>query len=79
MKNTFLALITTIITVTIIASCGSPSSNGTSADVIICLSENAYAYHDHKCMGLGQCDSNTEEISITKAKGMGRKACGFCY
>ena len=81
MKNIFLAFATIIISLMIITSCGNSSSNGRDdqSDVIICLSEDAYAYHDHQCMGLGQCDSNTEEISIAQAKNMGRKACGFCY
>ena len=63
-------------------SCGGSSSDDDSEDsdiVTICLSEDAYAYHDHQCMGLDQCDGGTEEVTIEEAEDDGRTPCGFCY
>ena len=65
-----------------IFSCGGSSSDEDSGDsntVTICLSEDAYAYHDHECMGLNKCNGGTEEISIEEAKDKRRTPCGFCY
>ena len=60
-------------------SCGGSSSDDDSDTVTICLSEDAYAYHDHQCMGLDQCDGGTEEVTIEEAEDDGRTPCGFCY
>ena len=60
-------------------SCGGSSSDDDSDYVTICLSEDAYAYHDHQCMGLDQCDGGTEEVTVEEAEDEGRTPCGFCY
>ncbi len=60
-------------------SCGGSSSDDDSDTVTICLSEDAYAYHDHQCMGLDQCDGGTEEVTVEEAEDDGRTPCGFCY
>lgn len=63
-------------------SCGGGASDSDSNDsdyVIICLSEDAYAYHDHQCMGLDECDGGTEELTVKEAEDEGRTPCGFCY
>jgi len=63
-------------------SCGGSASDEDSDDsntVTICLSEDAYAYHDHQCMGLDNCDGGIEEVSIEEAEDEGRTPCGFCY
>ena len=60
-------------------SCGGSSSDDDSDTVTICLSEDAYAYHDHQCMGLDQCDGGTEEVTVEEAENDGRTPCGFCY
>jgi len=63
-------------------SCGVGSSEDDFNDsdyVIICLSEDAYAYHDDFCMGLDQCDGGTEDVTLEEAEDEGRTPCGFCY
>lgn len=59
------------------SSCSSGS--GTDNEVLVCLSEDAYAYHSSECLGFNQCDSDSEWISIEEAKEEGRTPCGFCY
>lgn len=48
--------------------------------VIICLGSGAYAYHNHECQGLNQCEADTMHVTIEGAKSKGRgKPCGYCY
>jgi len=47
--------------------------------VLICKSENAYAYHTHYCSGLKNCKSNILKLSISNAIHNGYKACRNCY
>jgi hypothetical protein len=47
--------------------------------VIICHGEDAFAYHDHVCRGLRNCEASTEEVSVNEAVEMGRRPCGFCF
>ena len=47
--------------------------------VIICNSENSYAYHVHECRGLKSCRAGTKNITKTEAEGMGRRPCRNCY
>jgi len=47
--------------------------------VILCKSDNAYAYHNSKCLGLSKCDAEIEEVTQEEAIKNGRKPCGFCY
>lgn len=47
--------------------------------VYICVSPNAYAYHNSYCRGLNQCTHDIDTISIAEAKDLGRRACGYCY
>ena len=47
--------------------------------VIICHGEDAFAYHDHVCRGLRNCEASTEEVSVNEAIELGRRPCGFCY
>ena len=58
-------------------SCSQNSNN--SDEVMICLSEDAYAYHDSQCYGLDQCDADIEYLDQEEAEGLGRTPCGFCY
>ena len=61
----------------IFCSCGTNDSE--SQKVTICLSEDAYAYHNSDCMGLSQCNSSTKKMTEEEAVDIGRKPCGFCY
>ena len=54
-------------------------NNAVESKVLLCNSKNAYAYHSHHCQGLKRCKSSISEISLSKAKAQGRKACGYCY
>jgi hypothetical protein len=47
--------------------------------VFICMSSNAYAYHDHYCQGLNRCTHDVYKITVSEAVGKGYKACGYCY
>jgi hypothetical protein len=47
--------------------------------VLICKSENAYAYHSHKCSGLQRCKAEIASIRIAEAKKLGKSACKICY
>ena len=58
-------------------SCSGSTREG--EEVLVCLSEDAYAYHSSECMGFNQCDSDSEWISLEEAKEEGRTPCGFCY
>ena len=57
------------------------SNNKDSAEttVLICNSQNAYAYHSHKCSGLQRCKSEVINIRLSDAKKQGRSACKICY
>ncbi len=55
------------------------SQSSNNSLVIICLSEDAYAYHEHECRGLERCDASTQEVTLEEAQENGRKPCGFCY
>ena len=47
--------------------------------VLICESSGSYAFHSHKCSGLGNCRASIERISLSEAKSMGRRPCRYCY
>ena len=47
--------------------------------VLICISPDAYAYHNHRCYGLKQCSHEIEKVRKSEALAMGRKPCGYCY
>jgi hypothetical protein len=51
----------------------------TSTEVLICEGEDAYAYHDHECMGFNQCEASSSWVSLDEAQEMGRRPCGYCY
>ena len=72
----------TVFTCLVLCACSGSSSGDDSNDsdiVTICLSEDAYAYHDYQCMGLDQCAGGTEDVTIEEAEDEGRTPCGFCY
>lgn len=47
--------------------------------VLICDSVNATAYHTHQCNGLSKCTHEVKTITLSEAKKLGYKPCGFCY
>jgi len=47
--------------------------------VYVCISQTAYAYHDHFCQGLKRCTHKVSKISLKDAKNQGKTPCGFCY
>jgi hypothetical protein len=49
------------------------------ANVLICLSPTAHAYHSGYCKGLNACTHKVESITINDAKGRGKDPCGYCY
>ena len=60
-------------------SCGSKGDDDGPGEVYICTGLYAEAYHyDRQCMGLQQCGSPIEFVSLEKAEKMGRHPCGFC-
>jgi hypothetical protein len=56
-----------------------PPQINSNSIVIICHGEDAFAYHDHVCRGLRNCEASTEEVSVNEAVEMGRRPCGFCF
>lgn len=48
--------------------------------VYICTGPNSKRYHSHSdCRGLGKCSGEIREVSVSKAKSMGRTPCKWCY
>ncbi len=48
--------------------------------VYICTGPNSERYHSHSdCRGLGKCSGEIREVSVSKAKSMGRTPCKWCY
>lgn len=48
--------------------------------VYICTGPNSKRYHSHSdCRGLGKCSGEIKEVSVSKAKSMGRTPCKWCY
>lgn len=59
---------------------GSTSDNSANSVVYICTGPKAETYHKSKgCRGLNRCSGSIRAISLSKAKGMGRRACKICY
>ena len=50
-----------------------------SERVLICLSENAYAYHSHYCRGLNNCKERVRNVSVAEAERLGYRPCKICY
>lgn len=58
----------------------SASVNSANSVVYICTGPKAEVYHKSKdCRGLNRCSGSIKEISLAKAKEMGRRACKICY
>ena len=53
--------------------------NIAEAQVMICISKTAYAYHSHECRGLARCTHKIETVSISEAKKAGYVPCKICY
>jgi len=86
MKTLFGKLLFFVVLHLLVISCSSDTNSegnsGTSDDsgsVLICESEDAYAYHDHECRGFNECDASSSWVSIDEARSMGRTPCGYCY
>ena len=48
--------------------------------VYICTGPKSKRYHCTKnCRGLNSCSESIEKVTLTKAKELGRDACGICY
>jgi len=60
-------------------SFGKKENRSSETTVLICNSQNAYAYHSHKCSGLQRCKSEIVSIRVADAKKQGRSACKICY
>lgn len=58
----------------------SVSGNSTNSVVYICTGPKAAVYHRTKhCSGLNRCSGDIVSVSLSKAKGMGRRPCKKCY
>lgn len=83
MKTLFSKLLFFIVLHLFVISCSSDSNSDENSDntgtVLICESEDAYAYHDHECRGFNECDASSSWVSIDEARNMGRTPCGYCY
>jgi hypothetical protein len=55
------------------------SSAKVKSIVIICDSDDAFAYHNHICAGLSNCESVLEDVNINFAIKNGRTPCKLCY
>lgn len=50
------------------------------ATVYICVSENSKRYHcNRNCRGLNNCEHTIREVTVSKAKSLGRTPCKVCY
>ncbi|MCS7086345.1 MAG: hypothetical protein RMM53_11035 [Bacteroidia bacterium] len=48
--------------------------------VYICTGPKSYAYHlTTYCRGLRRCSAQVHDVSVAKAKAIGRRPCRFCY
>lgn len=47
--------------------------------VIICNSENAYAYHTNVCRGLARCTHGMSKVTVSDAVKLGYVPCQNCY
>ena len=48
--------------------------------VIVVMSSNAYAYHKTRnCSAVKKATHKVKEVTLEKAKEMGRKPCKICY
>ena len=48
--------------------------------VYICTGPKSKRYHCiNNCRGLNSCSESIEKVTLTKAKELGRDACGICY
>jgi hypothetical protein len=72
----------------ILVGCGRTQDEGSeyrtnnverAAIVYVCMGGSAYAYHDHYCRGLKECEADVEQVEQQEAIRMERKACGYCY
>lgn len=72
-----LRIVSAVGLILIINSCS--ADNHEENEVLVCLSEDAYAYHDHECMGFNQCDGGSDWVSMEEAQEMHRTPCGYCY
>jgi hypothetical protein len=52
---------------------------GSQDKVMICKSSGAYAYHNHRCLGLKKCTHAVEYMTVKEALALKRKPCGYCY
>tara|TARA_R110002051_G_scaffold104634_1_gene177435 strand:- start:1802 stop:2014 length:213 start_codon:yes stop_codon:yes gene_type:complete len=54
------------------------SINIIGSNVYICKGKSSKKYHYKKdCRGLSNCSTKTYEVTLTKAKEMGRTLCGW--
>ena len=49
------------------------------AQVLICQSRSAYAYHSYECRGLNRCRSEVSRVSVSEARNFGYVPCKICY
>ena len=49
------------------------------AQVYICKSKNAVAYHSYKCHGLKRCKHTIEKVDKSDAEDLKYRACKICY
>jgi len=47
--------------------------------VIICTGKHSKCYHNKICRGMKNCKGETEKVSLSEAKKIGRTPCGYCY
>ncbi len=57
-----------------------PGNLASETYVYICTGPKSERYHSTKdCRGLRNCSASIEKVTLTKAKELGRDACGICY
>ena len=78
MKTLLLTLLMLAATGTVNDKTGIDSTKETY--VYICTGPQSKKYHKTKgCRGLNRCSASIIQISLSKAKSMGRGPCGICY
>ncbi len=60
----------------VLCAYGMPSNNDTM--VYVCMGKGSKKYHYRKdCRGLSNCSTKIYEVTLTKAKDLGRTLCGW--
>lgn len=59
--------------------CITPINTADNTKVLICVSSLSTRYHNRYCSGMNKCTHAERWVTMSEAKSIGRKPCGFCY